>query len=428
MRSRLARTVRGTFLSLRTRNFRLFFTGQLVSNTGNWLTIVALTLLVLHLTRSGVAVGALAACQYGPILLLSAWAGAIADRSNKRHLLMVTQTLEMVQSFVLGALAFMPHPPLAGLYATAAAGGVMLAFDNPVRRSFVTEMVPAEDVPNAVMLYSALVQTSRIFGPALAGLLVVTLGFGWSFTIDAMSYATVLLALYMMRPAELRRVPVTPRAKGQVRAGIRYVTKLPDLWIPFAMLGLVGVLSYNFSVVLPLFVERGLGGNDATFTLVYTVLSVGALVAALATARRNTVSVRQVIFGAAALGITMLALSAVPNVATSFPVVLLVGMSSILYMTSTTAIAQVRADPAMHGRVLALQTVLLIGTTPIGGPILGFVADVFGGRAPLVVGGIAALVAAAGGVGALRRQAHPRPVPPLDAAETADVVEVGGGD
>lgn len=428
MRRRLAGTVRRTFLALRTRNFRLFFTGQLVSNTGNWLTIVSLTLLILHLTHSGVAVGALAACQYGPILLLSAWAGAVADRSDKRHLLMVTQTLEMVQSFVLGALAFMPHPPLVGLYATAAAGGIMLAFDNPVRRSFVTEMVPAGDVPNAVMLYSALVQTSRIFGPALAGLLVVTLGFGWSFTIDAMTYATVLVALYMMRPGELRRVPVTPKAKGQVRAGIRYVTKLPDLWIPFAMLGLVGVLSYNFSVVLPLFVERGLGGNDATFTLVYTVLSVGALIAALATAQRNTVSVRQVIFGAAALGVTMLALSAVPNVATSFPVVLLVGMSSILYMTSTTAIAQVRADPAMHGRVLALQTVLLIGTTPIGGPILGFVADMFGGRAPLVVGGVAALVAAGWGLGALRRQAPPGTVPPLDAAETADVVEVGGGD
>ncbi|HEY5113401.1 MAG TPA: MFS transporter, partial [Coriobacteriia bacterium] len=164
--------MRKTFLSLRNRNFRLYFFGQLVSNTGNWLTNVALILLVLKITGSGLAVGLLAACQFGPILFLSAWAGAFADRSDKRRMLLLTQSLEMAESFGLAILAFMPHPPLGGLYALALFGGTLLAFDNPLRRSFVTEMVRADDIPNAVVMYSATVNVARIFGPALAGLLV----------------------------------------------------------------------------------------------------------------------------------------------------------------------------------------------------------------------------------------------------------------
>ena len=171
VRKRLGATVRSTFASLRTRNFRLFFIGQTISNTGNWLTTVALTLLVLHLTHSGLAIGLIAAAQYGPLLLFSISAGAIADRHNKRRVLFVTQGLEMAESIVLAFLAFMHHPPLAALYATAVVGGTLLALDNPLRRSFVTEMVPVEDRPNAVVLYSLIVNIARIFGPALAGVL-----------------------------------------------------------------------------------------------------------------------------------------------------------------------------------------------------------------------------------------------------------------
>lgn len=199
--TRFSRALRETFLSLRNRNFKLYFIGQLISNSGNWLTNVALILLVLKITGSGVAVGVLAACQFGPIFFLSAWAGALADRSDKRHLLLLTQSLEMTQSIGLAILAFMPHPPLGGLYTLTIGGGILLAFDNPLRRSFVTEMVPAEDIPNAVVLYSIIVNISRIFGPVLAGLLIVTLGYGWCFTIDASTYLAVLFCLFIMRPA-----------------------------------------------------------------------------------------------------------------------------------------------------------------------------------------------------------------------------------
>ena len=291
-----------TLSSLRWRNFRLFFIGQTISQTGNWLTNVALTLLILHRTGSGVALGLLVACQYGPILLLSAWAGVIVDRTSKRNLLYVTQALEMCESLALAALAFMHSAPLAAFYVIAVAGGTLLALDNPVRRSFVNEMVPTDEIPNAVTLYSAMNSMARIAGPALAGLLIVTVGYGWCFTADAMSYAAVLTALAMMRSAELHRLPMTPRGAGQVRAGLNYIFGVPDLWITFVMLLLIGILSYNFAVVFPLFVEKGLHGGNGTYTLVYSAFSAGGLVWALLVARRSTVTIRTVAVAAAGLG------------------------------------------------------------------------------------------------------------------------------
>jgi len=267
------------------------------------------------------------------------------------------------------------------------------------------------------------VTASRIFGPALAGLLIVTVGYGWCFTIDAITYLAVLAALWMMRPTELRRVPVTPRGKGQVREGLRYVRSLPELWIPFVMLAVVGTLSYNFSVVFPLFVVHGLHGSEATYTLVYTVFSAGALVGAIVVADRRTVGVNNIVRGAAAFGATSLLLAAAPNLAATFPIVVFVGVSSIAFMTATTAIVQIRADPRMHGRVLALQTVLLIGTTPIGGPIMGAIADATNARVPLIIGGAAALPAALLGLLVGRRVLPVEEPYPPDVAEAQAAAE-----
>lgn len=396
---------RRTFAALAVRNFRLFFVGQFISNSGNWLTILAVTLLVLHRTGSGVAVGLLAACQYGPMLLLSAWAGLIADRSNKRHLLYVTQSLEMAQSAALAVLAFTPGVPLPAFFVVAAAGGCMLAFDNPGRRSFVNEMVQPDLVPNAVTLYSANVNLSRLVGPTLAAVLISTVGYGWAFTIDAISYVAVLAALWAMHDDELRATPRTPRGRGQVRAGLRYVLSVPQLWISFLMVVVIGIFSYNFSVVFPILVEKTLHGSDAQFSLVFAAFSAGAVVGTLVVARRTSVSLRTIVIGAAGFGAGMLALAAVPTVGWAYPLAALVGGTSVAYMTATTALAQLEADDRMVGRVLALQTVLLIGTTPLGGPVLGLLADVAGGRSPVIVGGVAALVAAATGAVLTRRLA-----------------------
>ena len=403
----LGKTLGQTFLSLRNRNFKLFFIGQLISNTGNWLTNVAQVLLVLHLTNnSGLAVGLLAACQFGPMLFLSAWAGAIADRSDKRRLLMWTQSLEMAESICLAVLAFMPHPPVISVYILGFLGGVLLAFDNPLRRSFVSEMVPPEDIPNAVVLYSLIVNISRIFGPALAGLLVVTLGFGWCFTIDAATYLAVLLCIFLMRPAELHRALPKPRVKGEIREGLRYVMAMPVFWVSFVMLTAICMLGYNFNVTLPLYVTLGLHGEPSVYAFLYATFSLGAVVSALVVANKALVEMRHIILGAGSLGVATLLLAFAPNVMYAVPAVFLVGMTSILYMTSSTAIIQVQGKPEMHGRVIALQTVVVGGGLFVGGPISGWLADTLGGRAPIILGGAVCVLAAVWGYFASRRYAR----------------------
>ncbi len=401
----MSAAVRTTFRSLAVRNFRLFFVGQLISQSGTWLTQVALTLLVLHATKSGFALGLLVACQFGPMLLLGAYGGVVADRTDKRRLLLATQTLQMAQSFVLAALAFLPEPPLLAFYVTACAGGLLLAFDNPARRSFVPEMVPEHEVHNAVTLNAALMTSSRIFGPTLAGLLVVSVGYGWTFTLDAVSYGAVLTSLWRMRPEELRPPPRVARGAGQIRAGLHYVRGVTDLWVPLVMVALVGTLTFNFSVTLPLFVEHTLRGSDVSYTLVYSVLSLGSFLAALAAAHRTSVDVRHVVFAAFAFGIAMFAFAAAPSLPSAFPLALAVGFSSIAFLTASTALVQVRAAPPMRGRVIALQSMVMIGSTPIGGPVLGAVCDAFGARVGLVIGGVAAIAAAAWGRLALARAA-----------------------
>ena len=391
-----------TFQSLGSHNFRLFFIGQLISNTGNQLTNVALILFVLRLGRSGLAVGALAACQFGPLVLLSAWAGAVADRTDKRRALLVTQGLAMAQSIALAVLAFLPHPSLALMYGLALAGGVLLAFDNPLRRSFVPEMVSGEDLPNAVVLYNMIVALSQVSGPALAGALVASVGFGWCFTLDAATYLAVLTCLFMMREAALFRLPAKARTGREVREGLAYVASVPRLWISFAMFAVIGLFSINLRVALPLFVTRSLHGNELSFAAVYATLSSGAVVGTLIVAQRRLVQVRHVILGALALGCAMLLLSALPSVPTALPAALLVGVATMVYMTASTTIAQVDTRRDMHGRVLALQTALIGATAFLGGPIVGQIGDFFGGRAPIAIGGLVCLVAA--GCGELGRR------------------------
>jgi MFS family permease len=388
---------RETFRSLHSRNFRLFFGGQLISQVGNWLTLVAQTLLVYSLTHSGVALGALAAAQFGPVLLLGPWAGLIADRSDKRKLLLIVQAIAMAQSFTLAALAFSGNPPVLAIYAVALIGGVTVAFDNPARRAFVNEMVDEDDVQNAVSLNSALMTSSRVVGPALAGLLVATVGFGWCFLLDAISYIAVLVALYRMRPAELRRPPVTPKAKRQVREGLRYARGVRELWVPLVMMAVVGTLSYNFQTVFPIFATQDLHGDGTTFTLLFSVVSVGALFGALRTARRTTSSIRSVATASLGYGAAMALMAIVPNQWLAYVVGVGLGVASITFLVSSTAIVQLEAAPEMRGRVLALQAMLFLGSTPIGGPIVGWVSDQFGARWAIALGAVAAIGAGAWG-------------------------------
>jgi MFS family permease len=387
------------------RNFRLFFSGQLVSQVGNWLTLVAQTLLVLKLTDSGVALGVLAVAQFGPVLVLGPFAGLVADRSDKRRLLLLVQSLAMAQSFCLAALAFSGQPSIAALYGVALLGGFAIAFDNPARRSFVVEMVPEDDISNAVSLNSALMTGSRVVGPALAGLLITTVGFGWCFLLDGVSYLAVLAGLWLMDPTQLRQAPVTARGRGQVREGLRYARSVPELWIPLVMMAVVGTLAFNFQTVLPLFTRRDLGGSDVTFTLLMSTVSLGSLVGALATARRRRIGVSTVSVAAVAFGLAMGLLAVTPNQPLAFAAGLLVGLASIAFMTASTAIVQITAAPSMRGRVLALQAMVFLGSTPIGGPIVGTISQRFGARYSILIGAVAALAAGLFGLAKVRAQA-----------------------
>ncbi len=401
--TRIRHATSDTFRSLHIRNFRLFFGGQLISQVGNWLTLVAQTLLVLKLTDSGYALGALAAAQFGPILLIGAFAGLVADRSDKRRLLMVVQALAMVQSLGLAILGFMTHPPLLAIYAVALFSGIATAFDNPARRSFVVEMVPEKSIPNAVSLNSALMTGSRVIGPALAGLLVTTVGFGWCFLLDAVSYVPVIIAYWRMNPAELRQAPVTPKGRGQVREGLRYARSIPELWVPLLMMTVIGTLAFNFQTVLPLFVTRDLHGSDVTFTWLLSMVSFGSLAAALAAARRTTIDVATVSRNAIIFGLGMALLTFAPNQPAAFVTGFLVGFGSLMFMTAATAITQLAASPSMRGRVLALQAIVFLGSTPIGGPILGAISETFGARYGIALGAVATLAAGGFGLFTVRR-------------------------
>lgn len=401
--SRIRHATHDTFRSFDIRNFRLFFGGQLISQIGNWLTLVAQTLLVLKLTDSGYALGALAAAQFGPVLLIGAFAGLVADRSDKRRLLIVVQVLAMVQSFALAVLGFMDQPPLGAIYALAVVSGLATAFDNPARRSFVVEMVPEDRINNAVSLNSALMTGSRVFGPALAGLLVTTVGFGWCFLLDGFSYVAVIVAYWRMNPAELRAAPVTPKGKGQVREGLRYARSIPELWVPLVMTAVIGTLAFNFQTVLPLFATRDLDGTDVTFTWLLAVVSFGSLVAALASARRTAIDVGTVSRNAVIFGVALTLLTFAPNQPVAFGLGFLVGLGSIMFMTAATAITQLAANPSMRGRVLALQAIVFLGSTPIGGPILGAISETFGARYGIAVGAAACLAAGLFGFVTVRR-------------------------
>ncbi|MGD9794404.1 MAG: MFS transporter, partial [Acidimicrobiia bacterium] len=277
------------------------------------------------------------------------------------------------------------------------------AFDNPVRRSFVSELVPEAEMHNAVTLNSAIMTSSRIFGPAIAGLLVVTAGYGWAFAVDGLSYLAVLTSLFMMRSSELHASPRSTRGKGQIRDGLRYIRRVDELWVPMVMVAIIGAFTFNFAVTLPLFVKRSLDGSDGTYTLVYSVLSIGSFVGALVAAHRHVVTVDHIVKASFGFGVTMCLLALSPNLAVAFPVALVVGFTSIAFMATANAIMQVRADPVMRGRVLALQSMVLIGTTPIGGPLLGAVCEYIDARAGLIVGGVAAVAAAAWGRAHMRR-------------------------
>jgi MFS family permease len=392
-------TLQRTFRSFRRRNFRLYYSGLAVSNVGTWLQLVAQSWLVLKLTDDGRALGIVTALQFLPLLLFGAWGGVLADRTDKRRLIMWTQTLAGLQATALGVAVVTGAVNVAVVYAASLALGAINAIDNPARRSFVGELVDRDELGNAMALNTAVMTTSRIVGPALAGLLIATVGVAGCFLLNAGSFAAVLVALFAIRSDELRTPPVAPRGRGQIREGLAYVWRTPTLRLALTMTAVIAVLAFNYQVTLPLLVRRTFGGGPGMFGALLSVTSVGSLAGSLVTASRDTTTRRYLIGAAAAFGVTMTALAAAPWLWLTFACAVPMGAAGSAFVSTSSAMLQAGARPDLRGRVMALHAVVFLGSTPIGGPIVGTIGQVVGARAALVVGGASSIVTAAAVVG-----------------------------
>ena len=381
-----------TFRSLRIRNYRLFFIGQGVSLCGTWMQTIALGWLVLHLTdNSGVAIGAVIALQFVPTLLFGAWGGVLADRFDKRIVLVVTAIIMACTAATLAVLTLSNVIALWMVFALVLVQGFAQAADNPARLSFVSEMTGPADLPNAVGLNSALFQVARIVGPAFAGAIIVAVGTGWCFALNALSFVAVIGALLMMDPTSLHRQAPVARAKGQVREGLRYIRETPELRSILLMTAVVGTLAINYPVVLPLIAKITFHGNAATYSWMTVSMGVGALVGALVVAHRQNPTGKLVFFAGIGFGAAILIASFAPTLALFVFFVALVGAGQITFLATCQSTVQLEAEPTKRGRVMAVYTITVLGSTPIGGPLVGWISQEWGPRYGLAVGGVAAI-------------------------------------
>jgi MFS family permease len=396
---------RRTFRSLRVRNYRLFFFGQLVSVSGTWMQQVAQDWLVLRLTDRALPVGIATALQFAPILLFGFWSGLAADRLDKRRLLIGAQIAMAALALALGVLTATGAVRLWMVYVLAFLLGCATAVDMPARQAFVVEMVGPDKLVNAVSLNSAMFNSARVVGPAAAGVLIATLDIAPAFFLNSVSYIAVIAALLAMDTSRLHRAEPAPRSPGQVRDGLRYVWATPVLRSTLLLVAVVGTLSLNARVVLPLMARFTFEGGATTYGTLASVMAVGSVVGALGTARRARPT-RALLLGAAtAFGLTALAAAAAPTLGVELIALVLLGATSIAFLATANSTLQLSSSAHMRGRVMALYGLVFLGSTPIGSLVVGWLAEQFGPRSGLVLAGVGALAAAAvAGSADLRRR------------------------
>jgi MFS family permease len=393
--SPITKAARQTFQALKVRNYRLYFVGQVISASGTWMHAVALGLLVLssQLHGNGFNVGLVTALQFLPMLVLGSWGGLIVDRVDKRRILYVTQTASGLLAFTLGILVVLGTITMWEVYLISTLIGVVNLFDNPARQTFVSEMVGRDLMPNAISLNSVVMNSARVIGPAIGGILIFTVGLAACFLFNAASYVAVLVALFMMRPAELYQRPVVARAKGQVREGLRYVWSNRDLRDPLLAMAVVGIFAFNFTTTLPLLATRTFHGGAGTYSALIGAMGIGAVIGGLVVAHRSKPSAAMLSLIGLAFGVMLLVVAAAPTEVIALVALVFMGACSISFIATANATIQLQADPAMRGRVMALYAIAFLGSTPIGAPLVGWIADVTNPRISIMVGGVATLAA-----------------------------------
>jgi MFS family permease len=390
----MSAALRRSFNSLEVPNYRRYFAGQLISLSGTWMQTVAAIWLILTLTDSGIAVGLTTALQFLPMLLIGAWGGLLADRVPKRELLIATQALMAIPAVFLFAVTATGIVEPWMVFLAVFAMGTVNAVDNPARQSFVMEMVGPGRVVNAVSLNSVIVQMARIVGPALAGLLIAGFGVVPCFALNALTFVAMIVALWGMDPAGLHTEPVAPREPGAIRAGLRYVLRTPELAVPLALMALVGTLGFNFQVVLPLLAKFSFDGGAGTYAVMVSAMAVGSIAGALVNGAHGRTGPRLIAGGALAFGASALLSAAMPSLALEIPMLALLGAAAVTFAATINSTLQLAVAPKMRGRVMALYSVVFLGSTPIGGPLTGWLAETYDPRVALLLAGITGLSAA----------------------------------
>jgi MFS family permease len=400
-----------TFESLQIPNYRKFFVGQTVSLAGTWMQSVAMAWLVLRLTGSATWLGATIALQTLPILLIGPYAGVVVDRLDKRRLLVGTQSIAAAQAILLAGLTLSGHITMAWVLVLSLGLGAVNSFDNPARQSFVREMVPEELVRNAVTLNSVVVNVARAVGPAVAGILIAVVGESACFVVNALSFLAVIAAYLLMDRSLLRPSVPTLRAPGQLREGLSYVRHTPDLFVPLLMMALVGTLTYEFQVSLPALSTRTFSEGPQGLGAITAAMGVGAVIGGLVSASRRATGLPPLVASAAAFGLATALVALSPDITLACVALVAVGAASVWFLSVGNATLQLTSRPQMRGRVMALWAVAFLGTTPVGGPLIGWIAQQASPRWALAIGAAAALVAAGFGAAAMRRSAPLSPAP-----------------
>lgn len=390
------RSTRAVFRSVGERNFRLFVVGQLVSAAGMWIQRTAELWLVLSLTGDPVAVGIVTALGFGPVLVLGPWAGLIADRSDRRRLLFVTQSVRAIPPLALGLLVVLDQASLGVIYGLTLASGIATAFDNPTRRSFLQEMVGRDRATNAVGLNASVMTAARVVGPLIAGVVINSIGIRWCFIINGLTYLALILALVRMRPDELYRRPLVERAPGQVREGFRYAANDAAVRWSLLLLLVVGTLSWSsVEVMIPLIVRLVLDGEVTSYTVVFALFGAGAVVGSLVVASRSQVTLKQVAIALAGLGLALLASAASPNLWWAVVAFGGVGLAGAAFVTAQNAQVIHMTTDRFQGRILAMVSSIQLGARSIGALAIGGMAAVASPRVAVAVGGVISLIGSA---------------------------------
>lgn len=398
-----------TFRALENRNYRMWAAGSLVSNIGTWMQRVAQDWLVLTVLtdHSGTAVGITTGLQFLPMLILGPYAGLLADRHNKRRILLWTQSLMGICALVVGLLVVLGSAQLWQIYVAALCLGVASAFDGPARQAFVSEVVSKEDLPNAVALNSASFNAGRLAGPAIAGLLIAWIGTGPVFLLNAASFLAVILSLARIRRAQLFPATPTARGKHQVSDGLRYVRSNPGLMLVLVLVALVASFGMNFQVTNALMATAEFGVGPGGFGLLGTIMAVGTLAAALLAASRPVPRMRFLLGGALGLGVFSLVASIAPSYWFYAAVLAAVGLTLMTFLNSCNTRIQLSVDPQFRGRVMAFYLMVLHGGTALGAPLIGLVATELGPRWSIAGGGVIVLLGAATALLIVRRRGRP---------------------